>query len=133
MSRRPPKRPEADPRQLELPFGSAKRATEANPRGGLRLIRGEGKSLPEKLNSREAVVRVLLEAGVDLLLRRISAERAEEIESRVDRILTLFDRADPSQSPESADSHHQLRTELDELERLMTETRGLRPARRRSV
>jgi len=132
MSRRPPKGSKPGPEQLELPFGPP-RVAPVKGQGrrpgatGLRLIQGGGESKQERLESRESVVRVLLEAGVDLLLRRISAERAEEIESRVDRLLTLFDGA------ESEDNRSQLRTELDELERLMTETRGLRPPRRRSV
>lgn len=118
------RRPKTVPEQLELPFG----APSAPPISkGLRLIQGGGESEQERLESRESVVRVLLEAGVDLLLRRISAERAEEIESRVDRLLSLFDGAD------SEESRARLRAELDDLERLMTETRALRTPRRRSV
>ncbi len=100
----------------------------------LRLIRGGGgESKQERLDSPESVVRVLLEAGVDLLLRRISAERAEEIESRVDRILGLFGDSSHSSGSDSAENRNRLRAELDELEQLMTETRALRTPRRRSV
>ncbi len=94
--------------------------------GGLRVIRGEGQRRPqEPLSSRDAVARVLIEAGADLLLRRISPERAEEIERQVDRVLELFDRVDsaPVLMPV-------LRRHLDELEALMRETRERRPLRR---
>jgi hypothetical protein len=93
---------------------------------GLRVIRGEGQRRPdEPLTSRNAVARVLMEAGADMLLRRISPERAGEIERRVDRVLDLFDRVDanPILMPV-------LRRHLDELEALMRETREKRPARR---
>lgn len=93
---------------------------------GLRVIRGEGQRRPdEPLTSRDAVARVLMEAGADLLLRRISPERAEEIERRVDRVLALFDRVDdtPLLMPV-------LRRHLDELEALMRETRERRSVRR---
>jgi hypothetical protein len=94
--------------------------------GGLRVIRGEGqRRAPEALASRDAVARVLMEAGVDLLLRRITPLRAQEIERKVDRVLDLFDRVDaaPVLMPV-------LRRHLDELEALMRETRELRTARR---
>lgn len=70
------------------------------------------------------MVRVLVEAGADLLLRRISVERAEEIEANVERILDLFDQVDraPELMPE-------LKRRLDELEGLMTETRAVRTRR----
>ena len=96
------------------------------PEAGLRVIRGEGQGRPaEPLTSRDAVARVLIEAGADMLLRRISPERAGEIERRVDRVLDLFDRVDanPILMPV-------LRRHLDELEALMRETREKRPARR---
>ena len=92
----------------------------------LRVLPGGGQRRQEEpLGSRDAVVRVLLEAGADLLLRRISSVRAEEIEGRVDRILELFDRVDqvPALMPV-------LRRQLDELEALMRETRDVRKARR---
>lgn len=93
---------------------------------GLRVIRGEGQRRPdEPLTSRDAVARVLMEAGADLLLRRISPARAEEIERRVDRVLELFDRVDdtPLLMPV-------LRRHVEELETLMRETREQRPVRR---
>ena len=92
---------------------------------GLRVIRGEGQRRQEPLASRDAVARVLMEAGADLLLRRISSARAEEIERKVDRVLDLFDRVDsaPVLMPV-------LKRHLDELEALMRETREVRAARR---
>ncbi len=95
--------------------------------GGLRVIQGGGqRRQDEPLASRDAVARVLMEAGVDLLLRRISSARAEEIERKVDRVLDLFDRVDaaPVLMPV-------LRRHLDELEALMRETRQVCAARRR--
>src|SRR5712692_6784880 len=91
------------PRQLELPFGaeppkpdSRQRELE-DGRPALRVIKGEGRKKKEaRLLSRDAVVRVLLEAGGDLLLRRISPDRAEEIRRAVDKIMVLFDRVDAS-------------------------------------
>lgn len=93
----------------------------ADPRSRFRVIQGGGKRVQEPLESRDAVVRVLLEAGADLLLRRISPERAEVIEQKVDKILGLFDAVDsrPILMPV-------LRRELDDLEALMTETRQAR-------
>jgi hypothetical protein len=104
-----------DPRQLQLPLP---------PR--LKVIAGLGQRADEPLQSRDAVARVLMEAGADLLLRRISDERAEEIEHRVDEILELFDRVDrhPLFMPV-------LQRKLDELEVLMRETRDKRVRRAR--
>ncbi|HZI11877.1 MAG TPA: hypothetical protein VE153_15945 [Myxococcus sp.] len=92
---------------------------------GLRVIRGEGQRTQEPLASRDAVARVLMEAGADLLLRRISPARAGEIERQVDRVLDLFDRVDaaPVLMPV-------LKRHLDALEALMRETRQVRAARR---
>lgn len=102
--------PTDKPLQLELPL---------QKKPSLRLIKGEGKKKPhETLASRNAVVRVLVEAGADLLLRRISSERAEEIEKRVDRVLALFDLVDDHPVMMA-----KLERELAELEALMTETR----------
>ena len=105
-----------DPRQLDLEFEA--------PR--LRLIKGQGQKKTEPLASRDAVARVLIEAGADLLLRRISAERAEVIEGQVDHILNLFDKVDRDKSlmPELAAC-------LDELEDLMRDTRDKRVRRSR--
>jgi len=101
-------------------------APTANPgRPGLRVLQGGGQQRPrEPLESRDAVVRVLVEAGADLLLRRISPERAEFIEQKVDKVLGLFDRVDanPLLMPV-------LRRELDDLEALMRETRAQRGRR----
>lgn len=70
------------------------------------------------------MVRALVSAGADLLLRRISVERAEEIEKQVERVLELFDRVDatPALMPV-------LRRKLDDLEALLGETRAIRQRR----
>lgn len=110
--------------QLDLPRTSPVRPATGGAR--LRVLPGGGqRRQDEPLQSRDAVVRVLLEAGADLLLRRISHVRAEEIEGRVDRILELFDRVDavPALMPV-------LKRQLDELETLMRETREVRRVRR---
>lgn len=99
---------------------SASASAGARPR----LIRGLGQKRPEPLTSRQAVVRVLIEAAADLLLRRISTERAEEIRVRVDQLLGLFDRVD--RSPQLVPA---LRRRLDELEAFMRETRRLQTRR----
>ena len=97
------------------------------PGAGLRVIKGGGQRRPdEPLASRDAVARVLMEAGVDLLLRRISPARAAEIEKKVDRVLDLFDRVDAAPLLMPVLQRH-----LDDLEALMRETREVRsPARR---
>jgi hypothetical protein len=108
------------------PSMSAERTVPASSGPNLRVIRGEGQRRPpEPLTSRDAVARVLIEAGADLLLRHISPARAEEIERQVDQVLELFDRVDsaPVLLPV-------LRRHLDELEGLMRETRTRRPQRR---
>ena len=104
------------------PVAASKRGTAGT---GLRVIQGGGQRTHEKLASRDAVVRVLLEAGGDLLLRRISPERAGEIERRVEAVLGLFDAVDRSPALMPA-----LERQLEDLEALMRETRELRPARR---
>ena len=115
------------PRQLELAFNGSQPRPSGEPsipfeqRRTLRLIRGNGTRQPERLDSRDAVIRVLIEAGADLLLRRISSQRAEEIQQRVERIMSLFESVD--HSPRLIPS---LKRRLDELEALMRETRGLK-------
>lgn len=106
-----------DDRQLELPLQSTPK---------LRVINGLGQRQHEPLANRDAVARVLIEAGADLLLRRISHERAEVIERSVDEILSLFDRVDanPIMMPV-------LKRKLDELEVLVRETREKKALRRR--
>jgi hypothetical protein len=95
--------------------------------GGLRVIEGGGqRRQDEPLVSRDAVARAMMEAGVDLLLRRITPARAAEIESKVDRVLDLFDRVDAAPLLMPVLQRH-----LDDLEALMRETRQVRaPARR---
>jgi hypothetical protein len=102
-----------DDRQLALPLG---------PR--LEVLQGGGQRKAEALTSRDAVARVLIGAGADLLLRRISVERAEAIELEVEAVLALFDRVDahPAQLPE-------LERRLDDLEALVSESRARQPAR----
>ncbi len=126
------KRMSQGPEQLEFSFDAPPAAIVAAAlnvlperaparRPGLCVIEGGGARVQEKLGSRDAVVRVLLEAGADLLLRRITPERAEHIERSVGLILDLFDRVDavPSLMPV-------LKRQLDELESLMRDTRAHR-------
>ncbi len=105
-----------DDRQLELPLRQAPK---------LRVIKGEGQGRADPLESRDAVARVLVQAGVDLLLKRISSERAEFIEERVDEVLDLFDQVDrdPAAQPK-------LKAALDDLEALVLETAAVRVRRR---
>lgn len=113
-------------RNPEDSITNAPRAPSGARPAGLRVIRGEGQRRPEEpLASRDAVARVLMEAGADMLLKRITPARAAEVERRVDRILDLFDRVDamPVLMPV-------LRRHLDDLEALMRETREVRMARR---
>lgn len=115
------------PTQLDLPFSEedpGSRATQSarETRPPLRVIEGEGTRKEEPpIVSREGVVHALIEAGADLLLRRISSERAEEIRRAVDRIMVLFDRVDTSPQLMPV-----LRRQLDELEDLMRETRAIK-------
>jgi hypothetical protein len=120
-----------EPSQLELPlYAQAKPARVEPPaapaRPSLKVIQGGGARTFEKLASRDAVIRVLVEAGADLLLRRISPERNQEIERKVDRVLRLFDQVDGT--PELMPV---LKRQLDDLEALMRETREGVALRRR--
>ncbi len=92
----------------------------------LRVIEGLGQKQEDPLDSRDAVARVLIEAGADMLLKRISCERAEEIERLVDEVLSLFDRVDKTPILQPV-----LARKLDELEALVRETREVRRPRRR--
>jgi len=92
----------------------------------LRVIEGLGQKKEDPLDSRDAVARVLIEAGADMLLRRISCERAEEIERLVDEVLSLFDRVEQTPILQPV-----LARKLDELEALVRETREVRRPRRR--
>lgn len=93
----------------------------------LRVIEGLGQKKEEPLDSRDAVARVLIEAGADMLLKRISCERAEAIEGLVDEILGLFDRVE-----DNALLQPVLARKLDELEGLVRQTREVRQPRRRA-
>ncbi|MDX2012789.1 MAG: hypothetical protein SFW67_21500 [Myxococcaceae bacterium] len=106
-----------DDRQLDLPLSE---------RPKLRVINGLGQKQHEALADRDAVARVLIEAGADLLLRRISSERAEAIERDVDEVLSLFDKVDrnPLLMPV-------LKKKLDALEQLVRETREKKSLRKR--
>jgi len=122
------------PRQLELPLTGKAEPTEEHaasrsvPRESpaprrLRLIQGEGRGRAEKLRSRDDLARVLVGAAGDMLLRRISAPRGNEIQRRVEKLLNLFDRVDREPLLEPV-----LRRELDGLEELLREHK---PARSR--
>ena len=73
-------------------------------------------------------MRVLIEAGADVLLRRITPERAHDIEKRVTQLMALFEAA-KSSTPQQAQKKAQLHAELEALERLMSETRLRKKAR----
>lgn len=81
-----------------------------------RVIRGEGKRRDETLKSRDDVARLLVGSACDLLLKRISPDRAHGIQVRVDRVMRLFDRAQDDSVAMAL-----LRRELDDLERLYRE------------
>ncbi len=117
----------ASPRRTAVPESPVRSAPAPSAGPRLRVIQGEGQRQREKLGSRDAVVRVLLEAGADLLLRRISPERAGEIERRVDRVLHLFDQVDDQPLLMSV-----LQRQLDDLEALMRETREMQASPRRA-
>ena len=102
--------------QLELPLATRPKLT---------LIKGEGRRADEPLTNRDAVARVLIEAGADMLLRRISPERAEYIEQQVEEVLALFDRVDREPTVFA-----ELKRRLDDLEGLMRQTRETRVRRR---
>lgn len=100
------------------PAVESSRPAPSTGRPGLRVIQGGGARTYEKLASRDAVVRVLIEAGADLLLRRISSDRAEFIERSVNKVLDLFDKVDANAALMPVLQRH-----LDELESFMQDTR----------
>jgi len=106
-----------DERQLQL-------SLQARPK--LKVINGLGQKKHERLASREAVARVLVGAGADLLLRRISPERAEVIERAVDEVMALFDAVERNRS-----LMPRLEKKLADLEALVRESESRRPARLR--
>lgn len=94
-------------------------------RPALRVIEGGGERREDPLDSRDAVARLLLASGVDLLLRRISPARAEALEREVNEVLDLFDHVDrlPALQP-------LLEQRLDALEALAREGQERRVPRR---
>lgn len=119
--------------QLELPLGARPRTQTpipgpitATPQRAFRVIRGEGQRRDEKLRDRNDVTRVLVGAAADLLLKRITPDRAQELERRVDKIMRLFDLVDDQPTLMLL-----LRKELDELEAIVREGREKYEARRR--
>jgi hypothetical protein len=128
---RGPKEPE---RQLVLPLRPGLERPAENPprpisapaQRAFRVIRGEGKRRDEKLRSRDDVVRLLVAAAADMMLKRITPERAHEIQVRVERVQRLFERCerDPVLWP-------LLRVELETLEKVWRETEHQRPLRGR--
>lgn len=117
-------------RQLPLPIDAPRdppvpRPLSAPAPRAFRVIRGEGQKRDETLRSRDDVARLLVGSACDLMLKRISPDRAHEIQQRVDRIMRLFDRipADPVATA-------LLRRELDDLEKLYREGQEKRPPRR---
>jgi hypothetical protein len=119
------------PRQLELilttaPGGPAEGERREAPRAPaaprqLRLLKGEGRGRDATLRSRDDLARVLVGAAGDMLLKRISAPRAHEIQAQVERLLALFDRVDREPLLEPV-----LRRELDGLEALLRESKPKR-------
>lgn len=90
----------------------------------LKVLRGDGQRRADPMASRDAVARVLLDAGTDLLLRRISVPRAEAIEREVNEVLALFDAVDRTPSLMG-----QLERRLADLEALVAETEARRMPR----
>ncbi|HLT29368.1 MAG TPA: hypothetical protein VK013_04965 [Myxococcaceae bacterium] len=105
--------------EQELPAGRTKRPA-------LRVIEGGGVRREERLDSRDAVARLLLASGVDLLLRRITPARAEAMEREVNEVLDLFDHVErlPALQP-------LLDQRLDALEALAREGKERRVPRGR--
>lgn len=111
------KHDKARSRQLSLPLRVEPSPAEKRPPSTptaertFRVIKGEGHKREETLHSRDDVVRLLVGTACDVMLKRITADRAHEIQRRVDRIMRLFDRvpADPVATA-------LLRRELDDLE-----------------
>ncbi len=95
------------------PVAQASGATPARP---FRVIRGEGQKRDETLRSRDDVARLLVAAAADMMLKRISVERADEIEKRIDKVMRLFDMVDRNPVMMAL-----LRRELDELEAIWRE------------
>ncbi len=125
MDERDPKSPRSRA-QMELPLRAPQRPQEPSapplrtappsPSRAFRVIQGGGARRDETLRSRDDVARILVAAAADMLLRRITPDRAHALEERVERVMRLFERVDaqPVLLPV-------LRRELDELETLWRE------------
>src|SRR3990172_3507430 len=88
-----------------------RRAAPSTPPGrAFRVIKGGGVRRDETLRSRDDVARLLVAAAADVLLHRITPDRAHAIEEHVEQVTRLFERVDakPALLPI-------LRRELDEL------------------
>lgn len=109
---------EAKEGQRELPLAPFQPPPVVAPeRRAFRVIRGEGRGRDETLRTRDDVARLMMASAADMMLHRISPERAYEIEEQVERVMRLFDK------PRSAIIDSQLRLELDDLEALWREGR----------
>ncbi len=113
-----------DPRkakQLKLPLKGLSTNSRPLPpvtappssRKAFRVVRGEGQKRDETLYSRDDVARLLVASAANMMLQRMSTERAHEIQARVDRVMHLFDLVE--RDPLAA---RLLRHELDELEQV---------------
>jgi hypothetical protein len=100
--------------QLEFLF-EAEQSVGLQSKSGLRVIQGGGQKKTERPSSRDAVIRVLVSTGADLLLRRISSQRAEAIQRHVDLVLEAFDLVDRDASEMPI-----LESRLNELQDLMS-------------
>jgi len=104
--------------------GRALREAASEPRT-FKVIRGEGQKRAETLHSKDDVVRLMVGTACDVLLKRVSPDRAHEIQRRVDRIMRLFERV-----PADPVAVALLRRELDDLESLYREGQQKRGAKR---
>lgn len=108
-------------RQLELPIDAPRsppgpRPVAAPAQRSFRVIKGEGKKRSETLKTRDEVVRLLCAAAADVMLHRLTPDRGNEIQKRVDKIMRLFDRP-----ADDLVARELLRRELDELEKVYRE------------
>jgi hypothetical protein len=111
VAAKPPPRPVAQP--IGKPVARPAGGSPARP---FRVIKGEGQGRDETLRSRDDVARLLVAAAADMMLKRISVERADEIQRRVNRVMRLFDKVDQDPVVMAL-----LRRELDDLEAIWRE------------